>query len=88
MRRNCCEVIKKMLNEIPKDRIDFIADLRWNYEDASYKPPEETIQWSRVQETLMKHITKPVEDWEFKVISIFTTKTISEIQSEIHEKDK
>ena len=80
MRRNCCEVISNMLKLIPRDKIDFITDLQWNYEDASYKPPEEIIQWKRTQQTLMQHIPKPIEDWEYQVISIFTTKSVSELK--------
>jgi len=61
----------------------FIKDLQWNYEDASFKAPEETIQWHRVQSTLIKHIPKPSKDWEFEVLSIFTTLSIDEIKVSI-----
>ncbi len=71
--RNCCAVIKQMLDLIPSTKSEFISDLNWNMEDASYKPPEETIQWVRTQNTLEKHIPLPVEEWEFQVIHIFTT---------------
>jgi hypothetical protein len=79
-RRNCCEVIAKMLEKIPEEKIELIKDLKWNYDDANYKAPEETLQWQRTMETLMKHIPAPTEDWEFKVLSIFTTKSIEEIK--------
>lgn len=71
--RNCCAVIKEMLDLIPATKTEFISDLTWNLEDASYKAPEETIQWVRTQSTLEKHIPLPTEDWEFHVIHIFTT---------------
>ena len=79
-RRNCIYVIDKMLLEIPKDKTDFISDLTWNFEDAMYKAPEETLQWQRTMETLMKHIPEPTEEWEYKVLSIFTTKSIEELK--------
>jgi len=78
--RNCCDVIRDMINEIPVDCEDFIKELNWNYEDASYKAPEETIQWKRTSETLGKYITIPIEDWEFRVCSIFTTKSVEELK--------
>lgn len=79
-RRNCCAVIARMLVLVPKDRVDFIKDLEWNYEDASYKAPEETLQWERTMQTLQKHIPKPSEDWEWSMLSIFTVKEVDEVK--------
>lgn len=84
-RRNCCQVINKMMELVPKDRADFIKDLEWNFEDASYKAPEETLQWQRTMRTLQKHIPMPKQDWEFEVLHIFTTKSIEQIKQEIAE---
>ncbi len=84
-RRNCCFVIKQMLQEVPLTETDFIKDLEWNFEDASYKAPEETLQWERTQQTLIKHIPKPKEDWHFKVLSIFSTMTVDEIKKAVEE---
>jgi hypothetical protein len=78
--RNCCQIISQMIEKIPTDKTDFIKDLQWNYEDASYKAPEETLQWYRTQSTLIKHIPKPGEDWEFEVLSIFTTQSVDDIR--------
>jgi hypothetical protein len=51
-----------MLEKIPK--VEFIKDLEWNYEDASCKAPEETIQWDRTSRTLIKHMSEiPKEEW-------------------------
>lgn len=80
-RRNCVEVIKNMITFIPKEKEQFIKDLEWNLEDASYKAPEETIQWQRTMETLQKHIPTPFEDWEFEILSEFTTRTVEELKS-------
>lgn len=79
-RRNCYEVINQMIAKIPKTKTELLKDLQWNYEDAIYKPPEQIIQWNRTQYTLIKHIPKPKEDWEFEVLSIFTTKTVKELK--------
>lgn len=78
--RNCCQIISQMIEKIPTDKTEFIKDLQWNYEDASYKAPEETLQWHRTQSTLIKHIPKPSEDWEFEVLSIFTTQSVDDIR--------
>ncbi len=69
-----------MMTHIPDDKKDFIKDLQWNYEDAGYKAPEETIQWERTMNTLIKHIPLPISDWEFEVLSIFTTKSIEDLK--------
>jgi hypothetical protein len=79
-RRNCCAVITEMMFKIPKSEEEFLKDLQWNWEDASYKAPEEVLQWHRTQATLMKHIPKPTQDWEFEVLCIFTTKTRTELE--------
>jgi hypothetical protein len=79
-RRNCCEVIAKMLDKIPDEKTELIKDLQWNFEDAIYKAPEETLQWQRTMGTLMKHIFAPTEQWEFEVLSIFTTKNVEELK--------
>lgn len=84
MRRNCCEVILEMIKEIPEEKTEFIKKLQWNYEDAWYKAPEETLQWERTMQTLQKFIEKPVEDWEFKVLSIFTTKNVEDLKKCIY----
>lgn len=78
--RNCCEVIRLMIEKIPSEKIELIKDLEWNYEDASYKAPEETTQWYRTHMTLSKHIPIPKEHWEFEVLSIFTTKSIEDLR--------
>ena len=69
-----------MLEKVPTEKTDFIKDLKWNYEDASYKAPEETLQWERTMNTLQKHIPIPKEEWEYDVLSIFTTKSIDELK--------
>lgn len=79
-RRICTDVIKEMLNVIPKDKKELIKDLEWNYEDASYKAPEENFQWIRTSQTLLNHIPIPTQEWEFQVLSIYSTRNIDQIK--------
>ena len=81
-RRDCCTVIKQMLEKIPEDQTELISDLNWNYEDAGYKAPEETLQWERTMQTLMKHMLQPQHLWHFEVLSIFTTKSIEQLKED------
>jgi len=84
VRRNCCDIIVKMMVHIPSDQEEFIKDLQWNYDDASYKPIEETLQWERTSKTLQKHIPSPNEEWEYLVLSEFTTMSVDEIKEMIN----
>lgn len=79
-RRLCHEVITEMLAHVPQTNTDLIEALAWNYNDSLYKAPEETLQWEKTMKSLQTFIPKPVEDWEFKVLSIFTTKTVEELK--------
>jgi len=74
-----------MIELIPEEKTELIKDLQWNYEDAGYKAPEETLQWERTSATLQKHIPKPSIEWEFEVLVIFTGKSMEEILSMINE---
>jgi len=71
------------MEKIPSEKTDFIKDLQWNYEDASFKAPEETLQWHRTMQTLQKHMPDPKEDWEFEVLSIFTTKSVEKLKLDL-----
>jgi hypothetical protein len=82
--RNCTQIIEQMIGKIPTDKKDFINDLQKNRNFASYKAPENTEQWSRVHETLMQHIPEPKEDWEFEVLSIFTTLSIEALKNTVN----
>lgn len=75
-RRNCQTVIAQMIEKIPSSEIELLKDLKWNFDDAGYKAPEETLQWSRTMQTLQKHIPDPSKEWHYEVLSIFTTHPI------------
>jgi len=70
-----------MIAKVPEDKTELLKDLEWNLDDASYKAPEETLQWERTQETLIKHFPNPKEDWEFEVLSIFTTQPVEQLKA-------
>lgn len=78
-RRNCSEIIEKMLALIPEDKKEFIKALEWNLEDSKYKAPDETLQWRRTAETLGKFILNPKEEWEFKIVAIFTNESVEQV---------
>lgn len=80
--RDCVKIIEEMLSIIPESEEELIIKLLFNKTDAMYKAPEETIQWVRTSETLQYHIPIPKEEWEFKVLSIFTTLSIEQIKSQ------
>ena len=82
-RRNCQIVIRSMQSEIPDSEVEFKKALDWNFEDAGYKAPEETLQWERTMQTLKKYISLPKQEWEFEVISIFTTRPIDQLKKAI-----
>ena len=75
-RRDCCEVITKMLDTIPEEKTELIKDLQFNFENTGYN----AMQWHRTMQTLTKHIPTPAEDWEFVVVSILTTNSIEEVK--------
>jgi hypothetical protein len=70
--RDCCKVISEIIEKIPLDKTELKDNLIWDYEYASYKTPEDSSQWNRLELTLSKHIPNPSEDWEFQILSIFT----------------
>ena len=79
--RDCGRVIKQMMEKIPATETAFLTDLQWNFEDAAYKAPEETIQWERTSETLYKHIgALPTQDWHYDILSIYMMKPLAELK--------
>ena len=83
--RDCHKIIREMINCIPKEEIDLINALEWNYNDAWYKSPEETIHWIRTSETLQKYINPPDinKNWQIKILSIFSTISEEDIIKEL-----
>lgn len=79
-RRNLPDVITQIIKEVPNSEPQMLQDLAWCYEDSVYKAPEEGIGWDRVQQVLIDHIPVPQKHWHWKVLSIFTTRSIGELK--------
>ena len=69
--RNLEKIIDEMLEIIPEGRVDLVEDLN-KIKSAYLKVPEEKQLWTLAFMILLTNIPNPVEDWQFKVISIFT----------------
>lgn len=48
-RRDCCEVITKMLDTIPEEKTELIKDLQFNFENAGY----EAMQWQKTMQSMI-----------------------------------
>jgi len=82
MNRNLSNIIQQMIDEIPFDEQDFINNLKDNQSSVSCVAPELiSMWWNVVYETLWCFIPeKPNEEWQFKILSIFSTKTVEELK--------
>jgi hypothetical protein len=82
--RNLYKVIEQMLKEIPTDQENFIGSLKDNLNSVSYSAPEAIgFWWGQVYNTLRYYLpNKPIEDWHFKVMSIFSAITVDELKKE------
>lgn len=89
--RNLFRVLEEILLVIPneediKQPIENL--LKVIIQHASYTPPEcMGGYWYKLTEIINKYITVPLtEEWEFKMISIFTTKSIEILKIEQKKK--
>lgn len=83
--RNCCQVIKKIIEKVPYGKTDFRNDLILNFKEASYTAPEDNSKWLSLQVTIQKYIPKPIEDWEVSVVSILMDIYENEVRSIIYD---
>jgi hypothetical protein len=88
MRRECTKVIKTMIALVPKNKEDLIERLNWHLVDASLKAPEQNIQWVRLSETIQEYFINPKEDWEIKLLSVFSCLPENDIKKEIAARNK
>ena len=82
MNRNLSNIIQQMIDEIPFDEQDFINNLKDNQSSVSCVAPELiSMWWNEIHETLWNFIPeKPNKEWQFKILSIFSTKTVEELK--------
>lgn len=79
--RICYEVIDAMIALIPKEETLFIEMLESERGDSLYKSIEETSQWTRLAIVVKSFINpSPIHDWEFLVLSVFTTLSVEELK--------
>ena len=85
MDRKLTDVIDEILEIIPEQETDFINQLKDIHASVSCAPPELFgTWWSETYETLWSNIPpKPTEYWQYKVLSIFSTKSVDEIKDAI-----
>jgi len=80
-KRLCHEVIKQMLEKVPVDCTEFITDLGSEYLHALNEEVDDPQQWHKTMLLLKKHIPFPTKDWEFEVLSIFTTLSVEKLKA-------
>lgn len=80
--RNLVTVLNEIIEVIPKENDEMINHLKHLRESASYSAPEVMYMWwNLVHESLLDYISDiPKEEWEWKVFSIFSTKSVEELK--------
>lgn len=83
MSRNLKDVITNILNEIPDSEVDLISQLKDNRDSVTFSAPEMLpLWWGEVQSSLLSYLPEvPNEEWQFKILSIFSTKSVNELKS-------
>ena len=71
-----------MIRKIPIDQKDLIEELEEVLTfDMTYQPPESIIQWELAYITIMSSIiAAPAEEWQYEVLSIFSTNPVEELK--------
>lgn len=86
--RNIKEVIDKIINEIPTDLKDLIDALNRLKIDTNLRAPELDFEnWNELHDIIFSYINidnQYLMDYELNIISIFTTKSISEIKHHLN----
>lgn len=88
--RNIRVVIDQMIECIPSDQTDFIEDLKACKHDARFRAPEDNVIWFKTHDVLREYLElgHPEEDWQFELISIFSTVPVDVIKKNIAEFNK
>ena len=84
MDRDLMNVIEKIIKEIPLTEENFINELNDRLSSVRYSAPELiNMWWNETFKTLLSNLPKPEdikEEWQFKVVSIFSGKCIDKIK--------
>jgi hypothetical protein len=87
--RNIVDVINTIKPYVPVDREQLLLGLEWIINDTYYRAPEDVgLSWEILAENLFDEIGEiPIEDWHFKVLSIFSTVPEEEIREEVAKRN-
>jgi len=86
--RNLVRVINDIVKFIPKDNFDFIKELeRIKSDQIQWTAPESMVRWEEASYALEDFLYNPIptEEWEFEILSIWSTKSIEEVKEEYKE---
>ena len=81
--RNLVNVINEMVENIPESEIDLIKELeRIKSDQIQWTAPESMVRWEEVSYALQDYLynPKPTKEWQFKILSIWSTKSIEEVK--------
>lgn len=78
-------VMFNMIAFLPQDKEDFKEDLLTHIRNNYYASPEDSSEWLKAKETIMRHlpISQITEDWQFKLLAVFTIKPIEVLRTEL-----
>ncbi len=80
-RRDPAAVIKAMVDQCPPDAEIRRSLKRWLFASCYSTPERDNYIWQKLGNILEAQLAKPVEPWEFEVLSIFTTRSVADIQA-------
>lgn len=88
--RNILDVVAQIQDKVPEDQGRLHYRLDNVHSSALYRAPEMMfMSWDELQETLITAIGEfPKEDWQFEVLSIFSTVPVSEIRRDVEARLK
>lgn len=80
--RNLVKVIDEMIKVIPEENEEFISELkRIQSDQIQWTAPESMVRWEEISYTLQDYaIEEPMEEWQYKILSIWSMKSIDEIK--------
>lgn len=86
--RNLKDVIDNIINV--SENIELNLRLKSIRSSVDFTAPEVMhIRWNQVHETMLEHTltkdNKPEFEWQYKVLSIFSTRSVEEIKSELNK---
>jgi hypothetical protein len=76
--RDLPEVIEQIKYWAPIEMTQRLTKIKYN---CGFRPPELVmIDWQLTQECIQEFIEDPTEDWEFEILSIFSTVPVADLR--------